>query len=182
MLAQQNGLSDDRRVAAEIPLPQTVAQHHHRVASHRFIFAGQKPAPPRDLHSNDIEIISADRLPPYPLRLALPRHACRQQGKVRRDARENAAKLFLIVLKHGIRESRAAIPDQTYQPLRLFHRQIAEQDFVDHCEDRGVCGDPQADRNHHHGHKAGAAAKPAQRVANILQQPGNCHGVVELLF
>ena len=62
-----------------------------------------------------------------------------------------------------------------HELVRVLERQRAQQDGIDHAEDRGVRSDPERERGDRHNREAGVLGQRPQTVADILQKLGRPH-------
>jgi hypothetical protein len=141
--------ADHIRRSRKTPAPQSVAQHHHRVAARRAVLRWCESASDRRLDSDDRKVIAGRHLAPDPFRLAGAAQIRRNEREVRRDPLEYLGSLVAIVEVVRVGERVALV--QADQAGGFPHGQCAEQQPVDDAEHRRVRGDRQ---RHRYGYTA----------------------------
>ena len=167
----QNG-----RVAGETPLPEPIAQYHHRMRARRpVVVVGERAAEHR-LHPEDAKRVAGDELRVDALGLAAIRKR-RRRRRTRHEAREDVVASAQIPI-HRMRErARVRRPAaeragavELDQLARILDRQQPQQHLIREREDRGVGADTQRQCQDHHDRESGCAYQRSDGVAEILDQ------------
>ena len=160
--------ADDRRIGAEPPTPEAVAQDQD-VGTVDAIVGRLKVAPQRRLDAEHLEVAGAHSLPVEALRL----HALGERGQPglhHRKGNERSAALDELTVgpeRHaGGRPIAAHVPNRR-DALGMRIRQRIQQDGFDGAEYRRDGADAQPQRDHADCGKAGAVAKTSGAVPQV---------------
>src|SRR5262245_31018214 len=159
------------------PLPQSMAQDDHRARVWRAIFFRRETSPEHGPHTQHIEIIPADNLPPDRVRelvanpgwtfLLADRH-CRY------FVSHQAGEDIVIIAKvnvTGVRVKPRMIPGKNArQFIGPLDRQRAKEKHVHDAEDRRIGPDAQAEREHGHQSETGGFQQHSRAEAQVLPE------------
>jgi hypothetical protein len=166
------GLSDDRWIAREAPLPVGVTQHDDRLAR-RDLLWGEDP-PDFGLHAQHREVVVGDEIHQPSLRLARAGTQAERFGGERRDVREDTAQrahLDVVAVRRRPRELRPRLHrTDDDQPLGVTHRHWAEQVVADKREDRRVGADTECQRRDRDYRPPGTAPQGTEGERHVLSQ------------
>ena len=159
--------------AAELRLPQLVAQHHQRLASRHFVVIGRERPPQLRVHSERFEIISGHDLSLFPLGLAAEFH--RESNRAVRRQRFQHAILVAHRPVQGIGKrksiARRMMVAHRYDFIRMPH---AGKRLQDHClydaENRGIRADAQRQRQNRHQRKSRRLPQHPHSKLHVLHQ------------
>jgi hypothetical protein len=136
--------SENACVGPEAPLPEAVAEHHHRVTARPPIVFGKDGTAEHHLDAQDGEVVAAHHLAPDALWLSHAPQTGGNEREVRRDATlEDVRGLLLIVQVVWMGEG-AAFGEHHHPPWILDGQHTPEQPVGD-AEDRGIGRDAQRD-------------------------------------
>ncbi len=173
--AQDEGAAEDAGVAAESPLPESLAQEDDAVGARLLLLRAERPAEDRSLPERR-ERPRRDLPPVDALGLAhgvrRPAHGAEDEvlPVVAGDGLEDRALVAQVLeVRHGeahLRDLLRPLGEEHEAPgLRV--RQGPQQDGVHHAEDRGVGADAERERGHGDDGEAGRAPQRAHREANV---------------
>ena len=171
--ADPNRGAEDRAVAVELPLPQVVAQDDPRGRDLRpaRLARGELAAEHRR-DAEGLEEVAGDD------------HAAQRCAPVRQDeeverpsvegrrldgaARRPPVHPLPDAAPAGVRAAVAPRRRHEHEPVRIRIWRRREEDALDQAEHRRRRSDPQTERDHGGGRKAGVLAQLAQRIANVV--------------
>jgi len=137
------------RRASEAPLPQAVAQDHHRLGSLLF-FLGHKLAAPNRFHAQRMQKVGGNCAAADVLRF-VDAGEIKVPGLKCRHLRENVVQPSPVEVV-GVGNGDVRLPwvclTQHHQPARIAERQRLEQHGVHHTKDCGIGPDAERQRNH----------------------------------
>jgi len=144
MTADANRLTHDIRPAAEARRPESVRQHHDRMAApHAIVRLRQQPARERP-HAQHVEVIAADDARGRASSGAVD-HEVHGIGAFREEAREDllaVAEAEVRGIRPGHGACRPSVPHsggiEQHELARMFDGQRFQQQLVDDAEDRRV--------------------------------------------
>ncbi len=165
------GAADDVRVAAELRLPQVVAEHDD--ARPGRLFGCKKPTSEKRWNAEDIEELPRDDLTIQLHRQIAPgqRHAeipvagevLENIGAAKLEEREIGERLSMRGTAHAHRLDGD-------EGCRLMKGQRPEDDRIDDAEDRTVGADTDGQREDRRGSKRRGAAKLTDRVTDVARE------------
>ncbi len=176
--AQHQRLADDIRVAPEAPLPEALAQQRDSGRA-GLLFLGPERATDDRLLAERLENAGGDLPAVHALRLA--RRAAGPCARAQDEvlavvADERLEHLVLVAHVLEVRHREAHLGHllgplgEEDQAIGLGVRERAQQDRVDHAEDRGVGADPQCERRDRDEREAGRLPQRADREADVAPE------------
>ncbi len=166
--------SDDGGVRAEAPLPQAVAQDDDGVALRHFVLFRKEGSPEGGAHSQQVEVRLGDHLRADALGFidAGERHGAGIESGHGVEGLALGAPIEVIG-----KGCAAALDFGALHVAPEFHQsrgfgigQRAENDGIDHAEDRGIGADAEGQGERGDDGEAGTLAQGARGVAQILAQ------------
>ena len=170
LAAQDEVAAHHPGVAAEPALPVALGQDGHRLRPRLVVVGGEAPAEDGSLAQRREEA-GRDLAAAQALRLRALRIEDEARAVVADQGLERGA-LVADVLQ--VRDGEAHLRDllgpfgQEDQPVRLLVGKGAQEDRVDHAEDRGVGADAQGKGQDGHGGESGAPRQHARAVTDVL--------------
>jgi len=170
ILVHSNPAAQDMRVATELPMPQSIADHD-RFGEARLRVAWFVYAPQLGLSAEKLEVIGAGGEHFDTLGVVAPtqRGASRKEGA---DPLEDAgaiAQVFEFRFRHAyiLRARAIQIVKDADQTLRMLERKRPQEHGVHYGEDGDVRADTERQGEYRHRCKARMLPQLASRVANI---------------
>ena len=168
-----HGLSDHCGVASEPAPPVFVSEHDHRVCPRILAFFGQDQPSQHGLDSQEAEVIPGDEFGPGALGVAIGA----ETHEIRIDGGQLLEGIALRAIALEIEVGDAVGPlilrvriGQHHELLPILDRQGAQQERVDHAEQRRISANAQRQRNHGYGCESGALPEQTRSVPYVLQQ------------
>ena len=169
LAVEDDGATDDRRIAGEAPLPEAVADHRHP-GRRRRLLVGVEQATGHRLHPQHRQQSGRGADTVEPLRLAVPGEV-RAPPRHRRHGREDPvlpAPVEVLRVRHRrVGERRLDVANQQ-QPVGVRIGEGAQQDAVDEAEDHGVGADSQRQRQNRDGGESGTLQQGAGGDAQVV--------------
>ena len=176
---EHDGLADDVRGAAELPLPQAVREQDDRVAAGLFLCFGVEPAEHR-LEADDVVKVGRGARAADPLRfLGSGQREC---GAGERGDMLVGGVLLAPVAVVRIRTDvfldrlRPVVEPHHRDPVGIGVGQRPQQDAVEHAEHRRVHPDPDREGQKGDRRESRVAEQHADRVTNVTSHRGEVHG------
>ena len=173
-----DGAAHHARIAAEAPLPVSIAEHHS-LRSARVLVGRRQPLPGGGRHIERLQNAVRNQRRVDLLRLRDPRDACgpRQPHAHRLEARLCAAKVRYIEADRRSSSRKSASPGapgafrrKRNQLLRLRIRKRPDQHAVEHAEDRCIGADADGQREDDGDREPWRPREPAAYMLQIHQQ------------
>src|SRR5262245_41400761 len=139
-------MSHHIRIGAESPLPEAIAQNDHS-RNAGTIFLWKKAASKGEGNRQRRKEVGRDSPPGQPFSIS-------RAGEVEGPIGKSGHALKAPALLSPVREVRqrtsfgTALLREGDQAVRVFTRQRAKQDRIDHTEDRRICADAERQREH----------------------------------
>ena len=164
--------ADDRRVTAEAPLPQPVAQQDDGGAVAGGVLARAEPASEHRHGPESLEDVRGDLPGADPFGIAVAGEVG-LPGAPRGDVAQQPRALAVVAhlgRRHPCLVQPGPAAPHHHAPVRLAVRQRREQHGAEHAEDRAGRAHTQRQGDDGHRGKAGLAAKSAKAETEVLQE------------
>jgi len=179
-IVERNCPTDNRRIAGELPFPEGIAQQNRRPAAFDGLF-GSEETPKLRLNAEHVKEVAGHpdagqqawfaAAPQFRIRRGEERYVGRHvlEGLV------VASNLLVSIHAEG-RVGEGAGPVVAGDPgqaARIMERQRAQQNGIDHAEDRDVNADAESEDQDRHDGECAIAAQGAQSKAQVLRDRGD---------
>ena len=185
VVVDEDFLPYDIRIAREAAHPVVVTEHDNGMAAvDAVIFFGGKHASDRRFHAEHREVVARHQFGIDPLGLVVDADRRRREATADHFAERFGA--LLQVLVDGVRmhpRAHVAAVVRTllikhHQPIRVFDRQLAQQDLIHQRENRRVRANPKRERQRRDDGKEWIAAQPADGQAQVCRR--SSHGCFDV--
>ena len=172
MVIQDYILADDRRIAAESPLPVAITQDGNGMRARCAVVLRPNQAAKKRLHAQCFKIISGNHLADGTFALSAVtcievhsrpcQNICKDRALVAHGLIHRIGKVFPCFLRAAVR----VLDDD--EIFRMADREIAEQNGVDQREEARVRANTQRQRQNCYGRETRAFEEHAKRITQVL--------------
>ena len=171
----RQGGSDDVRIAAELALPELMAQHDQRGRAGKVVLRAEEAAEER-VHAVERVIRRRDGQPERRHGIAAPGKRAAEALKRGHFFEGSIAVAPVIEVAPGDAEVGLGVGlAQVHQPFRIGVGKRLDQYCVHHAENRGVHAHPERESQDHHERKRRRPAHGPETVTYVVQQALESH-------